>query len=99
MTRFATLTTMKDEKTNAPKETVFCFNNENEFWLVKEAGKPEFTVKSLAEKQAWTVLRQRSDAQLVVLISSCTIFARRPFNELGHRQWRLCHPTRYFATP
>jgi hypothetical protein len=48
VTRLATLTTMKDGKTKAPKETAFCFNKENAFMLVKEEGKPEFAIKSLA---------------------------------------------------
>jgi hypothetical protein len=45
VTSTALVTTMKDEKPRAPRETVFCVNGENCFWLVREEGKSEFTRK------------------------------------------------------
>jgi len=52
VTRVAMLTTMNDQKSKGPKEMVFCFNKENSFWLLKEEGKSEFTVKSLDTNKA-----------------------------------------------
>jgi hypothetical protein len=65
VTRLATLTTIKDGKTKAPKETVFCFNKENSFMLVKEEGKPEFAIKSLAaNKDGQSFVKDQMDAWL-----------------------------------
>jgi hypothetical protein len=49
VTRTAALTTVNDAQTRAPKATVFCCNRENSFWLVREAGKPEFAIRSIAK--------------------------------------------------
>ena len=45
--RVASLATLKDGNTTGPKETVFCCNKENSFWLVKESGQPKFAIRSL----------------------------------------------------
>ena len=63
--RIATLTKMNDHKASPPKETVFCINPENAFWLVKAAGKPEFTVQSFAkDKEGQTFIRNEMPSWL-----------------------------------
>jgi hypothetical protein len=63
--RIATLTRMNDQKPGPPKETVFCINPENAFWLVKAAGKPEFTVQSFAkDKNGQTFIRDQMPSWL-----------------------------------
>ena len=48
VTRIAAGTAINNQKSLTPRETVFCFNKENSFSLVKEEGKPDFTIMSLA---------------------------------------------------
>ncbi len=49
VTRTAAATIVNDEKTGMPKATVFCTNKENSFWLVREAGKSDFAIRTFAE--------------------------------------------------
>jgi hypothetical protein len=63
--RVATLTRMNVQKAGLPKETVFCFNPENAFWLVKGEGKREFAVQSFAkDKEGQTFIRNQMPSWL-----------------------------------
>ena len=65
VTRLATMTRMSDQKTSPPKETVFCCNTEHSFWLVREAGKREFTVRSFAtDKEGQSFIRNQMPSWL-----------------------------------
>jgi hypothetical protein len=65
VTRLAALTTMNDRQTKAPKETVFCFNTESSFMLVKEAGKSQFAIESLAKnKDGQSFVKDQMDSWL-----------------------------------
>jgi hypothetical protein len=51
VTRRASATAMNNKTAIAPRETVFCYKKESSFWLVKEEGKTDFAIRSLAANE------------------------------------------------